>query len=161
MHRFLMDYRGRVAREGRAALAADARAFIECVRKHGMLNDLLTELPSAAAVLALAEAHPDAAPRWRAEEAAMFQQATRIMERAPEDRPGRNDALYARWRILGLLEDAQALRKASKRNDPRGETCRWMLERVLADDVELADVLCAFASEEAAGGPPPRAPRPS
>lgn len=109
------------------------------VRESGMLARRETEMPVAAAVLALAEAHWDLAPGWREAEKDLFAEAARVLAEAG-NRPGRNDAALVRWRILGRDEDAREMVAACAHGDQRGASARWMLAAHKGDAALMAAI---------------------
>lgn len=96
----------------------------------GVLEDRSTELPMAAAVLALADRHNERRDKWEAEYPQVFQSAIAVCLRTGPERAGWNDYYMCRWFVLRDDISVQEIVRRTQQDGDIGATATWMVSSV-------------------------------
>jgi hypothetical protein len=99
-----------------------------------------TELPTAAAVIALVHSRPHWADEWRQEFPELFKKAEQWMHADP-NRAGWNDFYMVQWFILRDDEIVKVLKARAEIPGIVGDTCKWMLNSVSQQIPAFAEAL--------------------
>jgi hypothetical protein len=121
-------------------------ALFTWILETGALEDRRSELPMAAAVIALAERYPDLAPKWKASFPGLFQFVVEICVKADQERAGWNDYYMCRWFILRDDDTVREIVRRTQRDGDIGATASWMALSVGHQYPDFASALerCGF-----------------
>jgi hypothetical protein len=120
--------------------------FFKWMLETGGLEERRSELPMAAAVIALAERHSDLAPKWKASFPGLFQFVVEVCVKADQDRAGWNDYYMCRWFILRDDDTVREIVRRTQRDGDIGATASWMALSVGHQYPDFASALerCGF-----------------
>jgi hypothetical protein len=104
--------------------------LLEVIRGSQQMRLANGGLPTAGAILALAEKHPDMAGRWQADFPDLFAEANASLIRCGEDmdQPGWSDYYMSRWLILQDEDSINQIRSRTTLDGVVGEQARWMAQ---------------------------------